>query len=276
MRKKRIATISALVPRAHLVFWWITRILLIVCACYALFFLMPETSNLYKPDGGTKFAQALAALGLSFIWEIFFVFGRKSWIGRLDYTVQTWLMTLILVACCVGSYLYFYERFWWFDLVMHIWSGVISAIGGYEIFVAMNGKHPASISKPAAVMFTVMFVFFMAVLWEIWEFSVDCLLGSNMQIRYERLIANWAQNGGMVTFKDAAGNLLNPENSETLKNGFAIFGKALSTSDINSSLYDTMGDIIAAVLGGIAGTVYIMKAKYKRRFGAGVSFSSKD
>lgn len=276
MKNGRTAAITSIVPRAHLIFWWITRIMLIVCACYALFFLMPESSSLYKPDGGTKFAQALAALGLSFVWELFFIFGRKCWIGKLDYTVQTWLMTLVLVACCVGSYLYFYEKFWWFDLAAHVWSGVISAVGGYEIFIAMNYKNPKSVNKQATVMFSVMFVFLIALLWEIWEFSVDCLLGSNMQIRYERLIANWAQNGGTVTFKDAAGNLLDPENSDTLKNGFAVFGKALSTADINSSLYDTMSDIIVAVLGGIAGTVFIIKTKYKERFCTGNSVDTMD
>lgn len=262
--KYRLKNITRIVPKRHIIFWWGVRILLICCWIYAAFWLSCKDCTLYRADGATKASQAIAAFTVSFTWEVLYVLGGKYWLGNISYRTQSLLCLFLIFGCAIGSYLYLYEKFSFYDIIMHTFSGVITAICGYEILKALFHGKEYRISKPLLAVWCVMFVLSIACLWEIYEFSVDCLLGSNMQIRFERTADNWKINGGCVQFilgpvVEASGAV-----KSTLKKALVDMGENLLTSaQINSAVYDTMTDIISALIGGIVTTVVIVKRQNK-------------
>lgn len=258
--RQRIKNIPE-VSKGEKIFWWVVRAALIVCFFYSLFFLTNENHTLYKADGGTKLIQALAAFGLTFTWSIVQFFFGKTWLHNLSPRVQDCINAFILIGCCVCSYLYLYERWWFTDLLMHAVSGAITAVGAYEVLLAMQHNTKHHIEKATVVIWIFSLVIVIGCIWEVYEFTVDCILGSNMQIRFDRLIANWSSSGGRVTFYDAAGKV-----AEYSKGApFTVAGK-LTTQQLNSSLYDTMTDMIVAAIGGVIAEIVLIKGFFKKDF----------
>lgn len=247
------------VPKGQKIFWWIVRAALVICFIYAAFFLTNENSQFYKSDGTTKLTQALAAFGLTFVWEIVQLFAGKTWLRHISPKVQTCINAFMLFGCCICSYLYLYEKWDITDLIMHLAAGVIIAVGSYELLLAMQyGKHE-HLRTPTVAVWIIFAVVFISALWEFYEFTVDFFLGSNMQIRWERLIANWSENGGNVTFYDMSGKV-----TDYAKNLYFTVDGLMNTKQLNSSLYDTMTDMLIAALGGLIAEIVIMKVSFKK------------
>ncbi|MCM2562125.1 hypothetical protein M8756_08150 [Lutimaribacter sp. EGI FJ00015] len=81
----------------------------------------------------------------------------------------------------LGEVFGFYERFWWWDLVMHAGSAVgFGLIGFILIFMMFQGDRFAA---PAVAIAFFAFCFALAIgaLWEIFEFGMDQAFGLNMQ-----------------------------------------------------------------------------------------------
>ncbi len=81
----------------------------------------------------------------------------------------------------LGEVFDFYERFWWWDLVMHGGSAIgFGLIGFVLVFMMFQGDRYAA--PPFAVAFFA-FCFAMAIgaVWEIFEFGMDQIFGLNMQ-----------------------------------------------------------------------------------------------
>lgn len=81
----------------------------------------------------------------------------------------------------LGEVFDFYNRFWWWDLVMHGGSAIgFGLIGFVLVFMMFQGDRYAA--PPFAVAFFA-FCFAMAIgaVWEIFEFAMDQMFGLNMQ-----------------------------------------------------------------------------------------------
>lgn len=86
-------------------------------------------------------------------------------------------------ALFLGEIRSYYERIWWWDIALHISSGLLLGILGFLlIFILNESRHIALHMRPRFVAFFA-FLFAVAVgaLWEVFEFSMDRLLGTNMQ-----------------------------------------------------------------------------------------------
>lgn len=81
----------------------------------------------------------------------------------------------------LGEVYDFYERFWWWDIMMHGGSAVgFGLIGFILVFMMFQGDRFAA--PPFAVaFFAFCFALSIGALWEIFEFSMDQLFGLNMQ-----------------------------------------------------------------------------------------------
>jgi len=81
----------------------------------------------------------------------------------------------------LGEAFDFYERYWWWDIVMHGGSAVgFGLIGFVLVFMMFQGDRYAA--PPVAVaFFAFCFALSMGALWEIFEFSMDRIFGLNMQ-----------------------------------------------------------------------------------------------
>ena len=92
------------------------------------------------------------------------------------------LLTIFIFAHFVlGEFANYYNRIWWWDLLLHTSSGILIGMVGFVIiyfflFTSRVSANPALVS-----LFSVTFSLAAATLWEIFEFTMDQLFGFNMQ-----------------------------------------------------------------------------------------------
>lgn len=86
-------------------------------------------------------------------------------------------------ASYLGSSLDFYGIINRYDDIMHSLSGVLSTLFGYDLFIILNSNVAnINLNRRLIVMFVFCFSLAIGGLWEIAEFSIDSLLGTNMQV----------------------------------------------------------------------------------------------
>lgn len=95
------------------------------------------------------------------------------------------LMTIIFVfaALFLGEIRNYYVRIWWWDIALHASSGLLLGIFGFLLVYVLNENERVDIyMRPR---FVALFAFFFAVgtggIWEIFEFSMDQMFGTQMQ-----------------------------------------------------------------------------------------------
>ncbi|WP_297773600.1 hypothetical protein [uncultured Roseovarius sp.] len=93
----------------------------------------------------------------------------------------TAIVVFVGATLFAGEVLDFYERFWWWDIVMHAGSAIgFGLIGFVLVFMMFQGDRYAA--PPAAVaFFAFCFGLSIGTLWEIFEFAMDQSFGMNMQ-----------------------------------------------------------------------------------------------
>ena len=164
---------------------------------------------------------ALVSLAITFVPS--FVADRDMIV--LPVGLQAMLCVFTFFAMFLGEILDFYERFEWWDTMLHFASGVIFSMIGYMLFLSFN--RDASVRRqlnPAiVVLFTVCFSVTCGAIWEIFEFAGDSLLGMNMQRWQSGLAA--AQWSALQN----ASNVSNPGLVNTMKDIISdTLGSALS------------------------------------------------
>ena len=75
----------------------------------------------------------------------------------------------------------FYEKFWWWDALLHTGSAVGFGIIGFSTLLLLFRNKRVQASPFVISMFSFSFALAIGVLWEIFEFTMDQLFGMNMQ-----------------------------------------------------------------------------------------------
>jgi hypothetical protein len=91
------------------------------------------------------------------------------------------IVLFIYATLFLGEVGDFYERFWWWDVVLHAGSAVAFGVFGFlGIFMLFQGDRFAA---PPLAIAVLSFCFAVAIgaVWEIFEFSMDQIFGLNMQ-----------------------------------------------------------------------------------------------
>ncbi len=89
----------------------------------------------------------------------------------------------IFASLYLGEIQGFYQKFWWWDMALHATAGLLMGIVGFLLVYLLNA------SRRVEVQMTPLFISFFAYLfaiaigtfWEIFEFSMDQLVGTTMQ-----------------------------------------------------------------------------------------------
>ena len=89
----------------------------------------------------------------------------------------------VMAALFLGEVQGYYQKFWWWDLLLHGASGLILGIFGFLLVHVLNEKEDLHLSlKPSFLaFFAFLFALGMGTLWEIMEFTIDQLFQTNMQ-----------------------------------------------------------------------------------------------
>lgn len=75
----------------------------------------------------------------------------------------------------------FYLKYWWFDLLLHDFSGFIIGIVGFVWSYVLLYTNRIKANPWFVVVFTISLAMAAGAVWEIFEFSMDQLFGFNMQ-----------------------------------------------------------------------------------------------
>jgi hypothetical protein len=75
----------------------------------------------------------------------------------------------------------FYERYWWWDFVLHLGSAVGFGLIGVILMLVLVKAHRLSAAPVTAALFAFCFAVMIGTVWEIFEFGMDQLFGLNMQ-----------------------------------------------------------------------------------------------
>lgn len=165
---------------------------------------MPDSPTTLSSTGLPKRAslvlQAVIALGL--VLELY----ERQWLNALIVAAILLLTALptifargvkivippqfeLLAIAFIFASLYlgerrdFYARFWWWDLALHSTSGVLLGILGFLLVYVLNANPRIDLHmQPGFVaFFAFCFSITVGALWEIFEFAMDQLVGTNMQ-----------------------------------------------------------------------------------------------
>lgn len=120
-----------------------------------------------------------AIAGLSFLP---LVLGRR-FRARLPAEMELLAVGFLYASLFLGEVHGYYERFWWWDALLHIGSGFLLGILGFLMVHLLNEDERVEMHmKPGFVaIFAFLFAVGLGALWEIFEFAMDQLFGMNMQ-----------------------------------------------------------------------------------------------
>ena len=156
------------IPKSHEILWWICRGIMVAFSVYGIL-------------GGsvTMFLMGLFSVAFSHLWDMFQLFGGKSFITRVDFMAQTFLN--LFVTYSLGVYLLNTRtNIHFFDILSHAASGFIATWFAYDFAVVFQGKK-RHLSPALASFFALTFSMFIAVAWELYEFTMDRVYGYQLQ-----------------------------------------------------------------------------------------------
>jgi uncharacterized membrane protein YjdF len=102
---------------------------------------------------------------------------------ELPSEIQLLAILFIFATLFLGEVQDYYERFWWWDLALHTTAGLLMGMLGFLVVYMLNENEAVDLHmRPSFVAFFA-FVFAVAIgtFWEIFEFAMDEIFGTNMQ-----------------------------------------------------------------------------------------------
>lgn len=155
--------------KATLITWWTCRALLLLWGIAGLLYGYP-----------VQFVQSIFAVIFTHLWDMWQLWGGKSFITRVPAYLQTELNVFAAFGCVVGTSINNYTDFEGIDIPEHFFAGFLACTFGFILCDMMQGEKRKI--KPAVQgLFAFSFGVAMMVGWEIYEFTMDRLYGFNMQ-----------------------------------------------------------------------------------------------
>ncbi|MGI6778926.1 MAG: hypothetical protein ACOX7R_13225 [Acetivibrionales bacterium] len=103
---------------------------------------------------------------------------------KLDFSSEFEIVVIIFIyaAMFLGEVQSFYNKFWWWDIMLHSSSGLILGAVGFSLVDTLNRNEKVSINlSPVFVaVFSFCFTLTIGVIWEFYEFAMDSIFGFNM------------------------------------------------------------------------------------------------
>ncbi|HEU5161545.1 MAG TPA: hypothetical protein VFV54_00220 [Thermoanaerobaculia bacterium] len=129
-----------------------------------------------------QWLAAAATAGILVITLLPFLLGRKLNV-YIPPELEALAILFVFASLFLGNVRGFYERFWWWDLVLHAASGFLLGIFGFLLVYVLNEKEEIELHmKPLFVaLFAFMFSVGLGAIWEIFEFAMDVTLRVEMQ-----------------------------------------------------------------------------------------------
>jgi hypothetical protein len=131
-------------------------------------------------EGHWEHTFLLLAISITTLMPI--VLNRKF---RIYIPAEFQILTIVFVfaALFLGEIHRYYDRLWWWDIALHASAGLLLGIFGFLMVYVLNEDRRAQLSmRPRFVaFFAFLFAVTVSALWEIFEFAMDRIFGTNMQ-----------------------------------------------------------------------------------------------
>lgn len=96
---------------------------------------------------------------------------------------QVLAILFVFASLYLGEVRSFYIRFWWWDLALHLSSGLLLGVVGFLLVYVLNenGRIDFYLQPAFMALFAFLFAVAMGTFWEIFEYGVDGFFGMSMQ-----------------------------------------------------------------------------------------------
>jgi len=135
------------------------------------------TAYVFYMGNITGVLNGLIALFLLFMPDLI----ERRYSVRLPIEYSFSIVLFIYAAMVLGFVSQFYHRFWWWDDMLHITSGVLLGFAGFIVLYVLKLKGKLKASNFLISFFAFTVALSLGVVWEWFEFIVDVVIGSNMQ-----------------------------------------------------------------------------------------------
>lgn len=130
---------------------------------------------------GEEFPQAFFVAGIMAVTLVPAASRRLS--VEIPSEIELVAVLFIFATLFLGEVREYYERYWWWDMALHTSSGVLLGMLGFIIVYVLNEDRQVDLHMRPS--FLALFAFFFAMgigaLWEVFEFGMDRLFGTDMQ-----------------------------------------------------------------------------------------------
>lgn len=155
--------------------------------------------------------DGIGMLLLTFLLTFYDLILTKVFKIKLNKSSKIMLSIFIFLAQLLGTCLNFYDKFVWWDIMLHFLSGIMLYFVGINVVLNIFKKYKLdNVNKMLIYIFSVFFALAIGNLWEIYEFLADTILKLNTQ-RAKNLI-------GRLALKDTMTDLI----SSTIGTTFAF------------------------------------------------------
>lgn len=100
---------------------------------------------------------------------------------RIPASLLTASIIFVYATLFLGEVGSFYERFWWWDVILHAGSAIGFGLIGAIILILLFHQGKVKTSPLLVSVFVFAFAVAIGAVWEIFEFSMDQLFGLSMQ-----------------------------------------------------------------------------------------------
>lgn len=147
----------------------LVRIILIILSAYHI-----------KKRNLKAILSAAAVVGLTFLP---YALERVMDI-QLDFLGRVLYIAIIVMSVYLGSSLKYYDKYYWWDIVIHFLSGIVFVSFGIAL-----SKKAANLSSFSILLFSFTLSVTLHVIWEVLEYIVDCMFHTDNQ-RWQKVSAS--------------------------------------------------------------------------------------
>jgi hypothetical protein len=153
------------------IYRWVTYLLVSIMAVELAFALW---------EGRRMTAFLVVAIMVITLFPIIF---RHRMPVSIPAEFQLLTVLFVFAALFLGEIRDYYTRIWWWDIALHASSGLLLGILGFLLVYVLNENERVDLYlRPRFVaIFAFLFAVSIGTLWEIFEFAMDQIFGTNMQ-----------------------------------------------------------------------------------------------
>lgn len=125
--------------------------------------------------------HALFMLCQALCFSLVPTFLRRMYNVRTPHTIQAGIVLFMFSTLFLGEVAHFYEIYWWWDAAFHGLSGLAMGLIAYISLILAYRKHNVRLAPIFTSVFAICVSLALSAVWEILEFAIDSLAGTNMQ-----------------------------------------------------------------------------------------------